>query len=554
MKKLLFFILLLSFGFAQEKKLIQAAGSPRVVKGQKQFLIEGLILVPGGTEIKDIPSEHGIHIIFSEEEALKDDDKLKELLSVYLNKPLDAARIAKIRKTIVDHFRETEGLYVAPIIPVQKIKNHVVIIQILEGHIGNIEYKGQEWFSEDVIASALGIKVGDPLIETEFLNDVTWANRNPFRNTKMVLVPANKQGTTNLLFLTEDRFPIRFYAGADNTGFITTNVYRLYGGFNWGNALRMGDILSFQYTASPDFHKFQSYVANYTSFLPWQHIFSVFGTYGVVYPDADNFNIEGKNLQGSFRYQIPFRPLYGDFRHHFEFGWDYKYLTSSLFFIGDVAEVSLLPAQTIAITEFMTSYKLQRNWPGNLLTFRLDMYLSPWKDWIFPHQTLAEYNASRPGSNVRYAYWRGSLSDVCRAKNGMTWSGQIRGQLAAGVLPVAGQFGLGGKNTVRGYYENQAVADNAIVVNLEAFTGEMSLFKKTKNALSFLVFLDYGFGYNYEVFAPEFRHIHMLGIGPGVRYDISPYFTGRLDYGVQVIHQDNLKRPGRFHFSMIASY
>lgn len=554
MKRLIIlFSFLFTFAFAQEKPLIKAAGSPRVHKDQAEFIVEGLTLVPGGTEIKDVPREKGIHVIFSEDEALKDDPELVEVLSPFLNQALNEAYIAKVKKEIVEYFREKQGLYVAAIVPVQRVQNHVIILQILEGHIGSIEYKGQKWFSETVIKNALGIQPGEPLDEEEFLNDVTWSNRNPFRSTKMVLVPGHKQGTTNLLFMTEDRFPLRLYVGADNTGFKSNNVYRVFAGFNWGNAFRVGDILSYQYTAAPNFHDFQSHVANYTSFLPWQHILSVYGTYGVVYPDIPDFQIEGKNLQGSFRYQIPFRPLYGLFRHHFEFGWDYKYLTSSLFFVGDVDSVLVTPSQTIAITEFMTSYKFERNWTQNLLTFRLDMYLSPWKNWIFPHQTAREYNQSRPNSVVRFAFWRGVFSNTYRTKNRYTFKGMFRGQLATGAIPVAEQFGLGGYNTVRGYYEQQVVADDAAVVNFEAYTPEISFFK-IKDAFSFLVFADYGFGYNYKILAPEFRRLNLLGAGAGLRYDIQPYFTSRLDYGVQILHLEQLKRPGRFHFSLIANY
>lgn len=470
MKKIiLLFCFLSTFLFAQEK-LIKAAGSPRVMKDQKEFLVEGFTLVPGGTEIKDIDREHGVHIIFSEDEALEKDEVLVDLLEQYLNHPLNEGLISEVKKTIVDYFRKKYDRYVATVVPVQKVTNHVIIIQILEGHIGKIEYNGQKWFSEYTIANALGIKPVDPLIETEFLNDVTLANRNPFRNIKMVLVPGHKQGITNLLFLTKDRFPVRFYVGSDNTGFKSNNVYRLFAGCNWGNVLKTGDILSYQYTAAPNFFDFQSHVANYTSFLPWQHILSVYGTYGIVHPDVVDFQIEGKNLQGSFRYQIPFCPLYGMFRNHFGFGWDYKYLTSSLFFAGDVDSVLITPSQTIDITQFMTSYKLQKNWEQNLLTFRLDMYLSPWKTWIFPHQTSTEHQQSRPNGNVRYAYWRGSLSNLYRTKIGFTLSGELRGQVATGTIPVAEQMGLGGMNTVRWYFEEEFVADNAVVVNAEIFT------------------------------------------------------------------------------------
>ncbi len=550
MKKILLFLLPLIL-IAQEKQLIKAAGSPRVVKDQKQFIIKGYTLVPGGTEVAQIKREPGVHILVNL--SGEDTHALALQLEPLLNQPLTETLVMQVKKTIVDYYRKNYGLYVAAIVPIQRVSNGVVVLQLLDGHVGTIEYRGQKWFSERVIANALGIKPGEPLIETEFLNDVTWANRNPFRNTQIVLVPGSQKGETNLIFITKDRFPVRFFVGFDNTGFKSNNVYRLFTGFNWGNAFMIGDILSYQYTAAPNFHSFQSHVVNYTSFLPWQHIFTIFGTYGTVFPNIPDFQVEGKNIQGSFRYQVPIRPLYGMFRHHVEWGFDWKYLTSNLFFVGDIDQATA-SNQTITITQFMTSYKFQQNWTDSLLTFKMDMVFSPWKDWIFPFQTTSDYNDQRPGSDVRYVYWRGSLSHLYVMKRGITISAQARGQLAAAILPTAEQFGLGGMNTVRGYYEQQFVADDAICINLEAYTPKISPFK-IKDQLSFLVFLDYGFGYNYISLNPMlFTSQNLLGIGPGIRYDISSYLTSRLDYGFQIIALPEDKKFGRFHFSITASY
>ena len=551
MKHLILSLLLLAAPLlSQESKpLIQAAASPRVVKDGSEFLVEGFTLVPGGTEVDQVQREHGVNILLGQEE----DQKLAQELRELLNQPLTEGLITQVKKTIVDHFRENSGLYVAAIIPIQKVTNGVIVIQILEGSIGSIKYTGQKWFSERVIANALGIKPGDPLIETKFLNDVTWANRNPFRNTQIVLAPGTEKGTTNLVFMTKDKFPARFYVGADNTGFVANNVNRLYAGFNWGNAFWIGDILGYQYTASPNFYDFQSHVANYPSFLPWKHIFTVYGTYGTVYPTIPNYKNEGLNIQASTRYQIPFRPFYGLFRSHIEFGFDYKFLRSNLFFVGDIEE-SLASNQMITITEFSTSYSFQKNWSQDLLTFRMDMFLSPWKSWVLPHQTSKAYNSLREFSHVRYAYWKGSISNLYRLKNGATVSGQVRGQLATGTLPTAEQFGLGGANTVRGYFEQQFVADDAIVLNFEVYSPTFPLFKRFTNSMSFLAFLDYGYGYNYSAVSPEYIQQNLMGVGPGIRYDIPPYLTVKMDYGFQIyaIRQDD--RFGRFHFSVNASY
>lgn len=538
--------------FSQEKdsskSLIQAAGSAEVVRGGGTFLVEGFTLVPGGTPIEQVGREHGVHVLFSK----GDEPGLVDRLRAMLNRPLDETLIAQLKATIVDFYRESSGLYVAAIIPVQRVDNGVVIVQILDGHVGSIEYTGQKWFSQRVIANALGIRPGDPLIEKEFLNDVTWANRNPFRTTQIVMGPGTEPGVTNLAFITKDQLPLRFYAGVDNTGYISNTVNRWYAGFNWGDALMIGDMLSYQYTASPNCHDLQTHVANYTSFLPWKHVFTVFGTYGTVYPIIPNFKINGLNVQGSTRYQIPIRPFFGSFRSFVELGFDYKFLKSNLLFVGDITEA--LPSnQIITITEFSLSYRLEKNWPQQFFTFRMDMFLSPWRGWL-PHQSASAYHALRPGSHVRYAYWKGAISEMYATKSGYTFVGQVRGQFSTGTLPTAEQFGLGGANTVRGYFDQQFVADNAFVLNLEAYSPTISPFKSFKSALSFLAFFDCGYGYNYTAVSPIFIHQNLMGIGPGIRYDVPPHLNVKLDYGFQVFGIPQDHRFGRLHFSVNASY
>jgi hemolysin activation/secretion protein len=113
---------------------------------------------------------------------------------------------------------------------------------------------------------------------------------------------------------------------------------------------------------------------------------------------------------------------------------------------------------------------------------------------------------------------------------------------------------LGGHNTVRGYYDQQFVADCAFCGNLEVYSPKFPLFKGARNDLAFLVFFDYGYGYNYTAVSPEFVEQNLIGIGPGLRYDIVPYFRVKMDYGFQVLRIPNDNRTGRFHYSVDASY
>ncbi len=552
MRYLLFLLAFTAVLFSAEEwerqDLIRGAGSPEVIEGQQTTVIEGITLVSGGTEITTLPRRHGVSLRLHTEET----KGLKSLLEEYLNHPLSVALISNIRKTIIDYYREHLSEYVAVVVPVQTIVNGVIFFEVLEGRVSEVTYKGQKWSSKRVLANAIDVHVGDPLIESEFLNSVTWANRNPFHHSQLILIPGKKAGEADVEFVTKDRFPVRFYAGGDNTGVQITSPYRMYAGCTWGDAFCIGDLLSYQYTASPDFYRFQSHMGSYTSFLPWRHTFNLLGVYATIFPNVPDFMVAGTNIQGSGRYQVPFFPLYGNLRHYMEFGFDYKYITSNSFFVGDITQASATN-QAIVVAQFLASYQMEANFYHSLFTAGMQMVFSPFTNW-FPYQNSADYDIARAGSQVRYTYWKGDFSYLYRTDQKISYSAWIRGQLATGALPTSEQFGLGGMHTIRGYYEVQFVGDNAFCMNLEMYSPPVAFFKGEPNEFSALVFLDYGYAYNYVVTDPVFSHQNLLGIGPGLRYSISTYFTGRADYGFQVLASPQDARIGRWHFSVTASY
>lgn len=533
------------------REVIRAVATPRIVNPEGGvYPLEGIILAKGGTELYKIPREHGVHIDLDKQDYLG----LKQLLEFYLNQPLQFETIQKIKATIVDYFFREKNTYVAAIIPVQEVSDGVLIIEILEGRIGQINYIGQKWFSEWALKRGLEVKKGDPLIERQLLNYLSWVNRNPFHHLELVLQPGQEKGTTDIEFYSEERFPVRFFSGSDNTGFLANGGQtRLFAGFNWGNALQIGDILSYQYTASPNFHGFQSHVLSYTSMLSWKHVFTLLGCYGQVFPTIPDFDTVGRNIQGSIRYDVPIKPLYGDFRSMFTGGFDFKYQNSNLFFTGNTDAV-FDSTQTINVTQFLLEYSFQQNWSNQAISFDAKFFASLWKDWWFPYQTSTDYDILRPGSHVRYAYLRTSVSDHFRFKSGWLLSGMFRLQLASNTLPSSEQFTLGGASTVRGYYEQQFLADNAFCFNIESYAPALSLFDSFHDELLFMVFFDYGYGRNYSALSAPYIAQNLVGIGPGVHYNIAPYFNVKVEYGFQVIGIPQDHRFGRFHLSITGSY
>ena len=90
----------------------------------------------------------------------------------------------------------------------------------------------------------------------ELTSDLNWINRNPFLQSNILMAPGGAPGTTDLMLRTQDRFPLRVYAGFENSGNQFTGDERILTGFNYGNLFGLGQQLSYQFTSGEDVNKF----------------------------------------------------------------------------------------------------------------------------------------------------------------------------------------------------------------------------------------------------------------------------------------------------------
>ena len=75
---------------------------------------------------------------------------------------------------------------------------------------------------------------------------VTETNADGLKHEFKIVIPAGDLET-------RDRFPLRLYAGYDNSGNVATGRDRWNLGFNSGNALWLDGVLSYRFTSSDDF-------------------------------------------------------------------------------------------------------------------------------------------------------------------------------------------------------------------------------------------------------------------------------------------------------------
>ncbi|MEB3213605.1 MAG: ShlB/FhaC/HecB family hemolysin secretion/activation protein, partial [Leptolyngbyaceae bacterium] len=151
------------------------------------------------------------------------------------------------------------------------------------------------------------------------------------------------------------------------------------------------------------------------------------------------------------------------------------------------------------------------------------------------------------GTDARFFSWVGQFQWVQQLSSRNLLVTRINTQLTPDSLLSLEQFSIGGVDTVRGYAQNQLVADNGVVGTIE-FRLPVT---PNPRRLQLTPFFEAGTVWNNETPDPETSTI--AGIGLGLRAEVIPNLFARLDYGVPLIDvdrdSDSLQEDG-FYFSL----
>ena len=481
--------------------------------------------------------------------------ELQELLTDQaIGKPLTIDDVSAIKSTISTYYRNHHRPVVVVLALKQKVKHQTLQLVVLESCVDQVFFTGNEWFRSSVLRRYVHLKKGSKIDSQQLARDLEFMNRNPFRVTNAILRPGQERGTTDIEFQTHDRFPFRFYGGGDNTGIESTGSGRLFIGFNWGDALLQDQLLSYQYTTSTEFGRFYAHTADWKIPLPWKHLIHFFGGYSRIRPKMSikGMRNKGEAYQVSGRYVIPL-PSARFYLHDIVWGADYKHTNTNLVF----SDLTLIGSSVI-IAQCVLGYEGQYKRAPFTVDLEGHWFISPGD--IFPNQTDQAYQTLRAGAESTYTYLRTRIASIFDVNFGSI-AIDSRLQLSSSNLLSSEQFGLGGLYTVRGYEERDLNTDNAFMFSIEWRTPTLHVFhhpnfKKLTDDLKFYLFLDYGVGWNHKRSSPEVNTF-LLGVGPGMRYVLSPYLSCRVDWGVK-LHQppDVLsdKPLSRVYFSIIGSF
>ncbi len=518
---------------------VQAPTPPEIPQGpggQDQIIakVRGLVFVSGSDQLKKegLPLFDGVRVASL---PYLDQPDFQTKAKAFLGQPLTADTLNAITRLVVAQYVANDHPVVDATIPEQNISNGIVQVVVVEGHVHEVKTVGNQWFNGAVLAGEVGLQPGDTISQHELVQNLNTMNQNPFRDVSAEFARGSDEGTTDVLLKTEDRFPVRFYTGYDNTGNLTTGQDRWNAGFNYGNLFGLDQQFNYQFTMSSDLDRFKAHAASYIVPLPWHHSLTFFGGFINTVGHPQGTNLEGYSWQASARYNIPL-PTIGQYTQTLSAGYDFKESNNDLEFGGQQVFNT-----TTQVSQFVTAYNssLTDNW--GTTTLGLNCYLSPGD--MTSGNTTQDFAGARKGAHSDYVYGQATLNRVTRLPGDFSWVFKGAYQDASTNLLGSEQFGLGGADTVRGYQEREANGDEGWLVSNEIRTPAYSISSWfapkfgtniAHDQLQFLGFVDYGWTRDINLLPGEDPNIYLLGVGPGLRYTIDRYVSVKFDYGFQL--------------------
>jgi len=463
------------------------------------------------------------------------------VLAPFVGKEIDQKTLASLHDAVQKYYARIDRPFVAVTIPPQEVTGGLVRIVVTESRLDRVLVKGNRWFDAAQYRDAVRLRSGQPIDMAKLNADLAWINQNQYRHATVEADQGRSVGTTDLIVHAQDRFPVSFNAGIDNTGNVATGLTRLSTGFDWGNAFFRGDDLNYTYLTTPDGSTVQQHEASYTTTLPSRSSINLSGTYALSQTAAASaVNSTGLTTTLGLRYIAPLQGT-TNFTQQLTGGTDYKSTNNNVLFGG----VSVFPTTT-KIYDFMVNYT--PGWSDHLggTNGNVSVFLSP--GGLGNANTTTAFSSQQPGAQARYTYANASILRWFNFHDGMTWQFRVQAQVSTANLLPSEQLNFG-YPSIRGFAESFATRDEGVLISTQlmlrpfplGFTNALRI--NARDLFQAFAFADYGTGWNHQDIAGVSSYVRMLTFGPGFTYQIGTHLYGRFDYGF-VVQRFGVPMPG----------
>jgi hemolysin activation/secretion protein len=416
-------------------------------------------------------------------------------------------------------------------VPPQTVEEGVIRLRVVEAPVGRLRVVGSRFHAPSVVKRlAPSLAEGQTPNFTQAQKELAELNRLPDRQVTPVVRPGKVPGTVDIDLKVEDTLPLHASLELNNEHAPDTEPLRLNANIRYANLWQQGNTLSLTYLVAPqNTDDAQVFAASYIAPV-WKTPWTVL-VYGYT-SDSNISSLGGTSVLGKGYaigvrgiYQLPaFRAL----TQSVNFGFDFKHFDEAIRFgeIGVEAPIEYVP--------FNAVYSLTRT--GERATSTVSAGVTAGIRGF--GSGVDEFQNKRAFATPNFVKLNLDLSHVQRLRWGFEVEGKFSGQAADQPLVSSEQFAIGGRASVRGYLQAEAVGDHGILGSAELrFPSLAPLLSKGVGGewldeLRFYTFADAGKVWILDPLPDQDERITLYSVGLGLRLQLLRYLYGDVAVGV----------------------
>ncbi len=440
-----------------------------------------------------------------------------------------------LARTALEELYRAQGYQTVSVdIPEQDVKNGVVYLQVVEGKVSRLKVKDARYFAMGKIKAGVPeLAEGNvPHFPTMQKQLTELSGQSPDRKIQPVLRAGDTPGTLEVDLKVKDELPLHASVLLNGRNTFGTTRLRLITSLHYDNLWQAMHSASFMYQGSPE-NTDQVDVMAGTYALP---IFSTdmrLAMYGVnsssssQIASAGSMDIIGIGSIFGGRLIAPLKTDLPDFYHSLTAGVDYKDFQENVRPVG--SDETETPIQYLPfLAQYTGSYRTDESFTA------LDLGMHFSVRGVGNDQ--AQFEQKRYKAKANYMYLTTDLKFKHDLPLGMEISTRFSNHLADSPLIANEQYSLGGALNVRGYYETQALVDDAVFGSLELYTPRFSTLDSVYlNNLKFMAFIDSGNGWVLDPLPGQVNSYYLAGAGVGLNFQIQKFLMTALDVGFPFI-------------------
>ena len=462
------------------------------------------------------------------------------ILGRYRDKELGLSDLKKIADEITAFYRSKGYITSLAYAPTQEIDDTSVEFRVIEGRVGNVEVEEGKYYSSETIKRQFFVREGQILDYERLEKSIKRINKQPDRTVRAVLMPGKEPETSDILVkMEEEERPMHIFLDYCNRGTKYTTRSRFGIGFINNNLIGRDDIFSARARIGEKPNVGSASVDYNVPITPYDTRLGLYGAYS--HADiGEQFTVltpEGEAWAGGGYITHPLfdkdflDPVALNLTSNVIFGFDASNVKNEIMGIKTSHDQLRVFKGGISFDE---TDSLGRTFQANELRLGVPNFLG----------SMGKYDvdASRLDAGGQFLIYKGSVDRITRLPFSSMLITTLKMQFTDRPLVVSEQFVLGGATTIRGFPEDDYLADYGLLSNLELRIPAFVIPREIKvpldkkgtsimDALQLVAFVDLGKGYLKTPRVGEKKSKTLIGAGVGFRLELYDQLRARVDFG-----------------------